>query len=74
MTKTSEFLTTTQVAEILGVARCTVSYRVRKGIMRPAFTLPGNGNFLFDPDEIRALSHESFDPDEITARANKGGD
>lgn len=53
-----DLLTTSQVAEILGIDRRTVGWRVRNGRMTPSMTLPGNGNYLFSRLEIEKIDRE----------------
>ena len=49
----SKLLTTTEVADRLGIARQTVAWRVAHGHMTPAQKLPGrNGAYLFDAEQI----------------------
>lgn len=46
-----EFLTSSQLADRLGVDRTTISRRVEAGVLIPAAKLPGKtGAFLFDPN------------------------
>jgi hypothetical protein len=45
------FLTSSQLADRLGVDRTTISRRVEAGTLTPAAKLPGKtGAWLFDPD------------------------
>lgn len=53
-----DLLTTSQVAEILGIDRRTVGWRVRNGRMTPSMTLPGNGNYLFERSEIEKIDQD----------------
>jgi len=55
----SDFLTTAEVAERLGVSPSAISYRVRAGTLTPAMKMPGKrGAFLFDPTELEQASAE----------------
>lgn len=55
----SRLLTSTEVAERLGIARQTVAWRVARGQLTPAQKLPGrNGAYLFDPEQIEALTEK----------------
>jgi excisionase family DNA binding protein len=52
-------ITTTEVAELLGIARSTVRQRVDNGKLVPIGQLPGrNGAYLFDAEQIEALAAE----------------
>ena len=52
--QTSPFLTSVQVAEILGVDRSTLSRHVAFGKIQPAMKLPGKrGAMLFDAATVR---------------------
>jgi excisionase family DNA binding protein len=52
------FLTSTQLAERLGVDRTTISRRVEAGTIKPAVKLPGKtGAWLFDPDDYEPEDH-----------------
>ena len=55
----SQRLTSTEVAERLGVARQTVAWRVAHGHLVPVQKLPGrNGAYLFDEEQIDRLVAE----------------
>lgn len=49
-------LTTREVAERLGIAMCTVTWRVRTGRMTAVHQLPGSGSYLFDAKEIEEIA------------------
>ena len=60
MNTTVRPLTTTEVAERLGIARQTVVQRVHNGKLTPIGQLPGrNGTFLFDAEQIDAMTAEA---------------
>ncbi|MGP4975834.1 helix-turn-helix transcriptional regulator [Brachybacterium tyrofermentans] len=53
----SKLLTSSEVAERLGISRQTVAWRVARGQLAPAQQLPGrSGAYLFDADQIAALA------------------
>lgn len=55
----SQLLTSTEVAERLGIARQTVAWRVARDQLTPVQKLPGrNGAYLFDAEQIEALAAE----------------
>lgn len=56
---TDSFLTTGEVASILGLARQTVWQRVQSGALVPAAKLKGNRGFLFEKQDIEALKEAS---------------
>jgi len=48
-----DLLTTTEVAEVLGVSRQAVLQRVEAGTLAPVTKLPGKtGTYLFEPADI----------------------
>lgn len=53
---TGKLLTTTEVAEKLGIDRRSVWYRVNTGTLKPAFKHPGTGAYLFDSADIEPLA------------------
>jgi DNA-binding XRE family transcriptional regulator len=57
------FLTSSQLADRLGVDRTTISRRIEAGSLRPAAKLPGKtGAWLFDPDNYQPKSTEQTPP------------
>ncbi|MCZ4324771.1 helix-turn-helix domain-containing protein [Brachybacterium paraconglomeratum] len=56
----SKLLTNVEVAERLGIARQTVSWRVARGQLEPVQKLPGrNGAYLFDEEQVDRLAAEA---------------
>ncbi|CAB0923827.1 DNA-binding protein [Corynebacterium diphtheriae] len=53
---TAKLLTTLEVADKLGIAKSTVTKRVRQGKITPALVLPKA--LLFDPDHIETLARK----------------
>jgi len=54
-----QLLTTSQVAERLGISRNTVLQRVSYGRLTPSAQLPGRtGAFLFDAEQIEAAAEQ----------------
>ncbi|MBF4613259.1 helix-turn-helix domain-containing protein [Curtobacterium sp. VKM Ac-1376] len=50
---TLDYMTTSQVAQVLGVSRQAVLQRVEAGSLKPAHKLPGQtGTYLFDPADV----------------------
>ena len=53
----SDFITTAEVAERLGVSPSAISYRVKAGTLKPVIKMPGKrGAFLFDPKDLEPRS------------------
>lgn len=60
MSQNETLLTTSEVADALGVSVQTVSRWVGIGRLRPVHKLPGlRGAFLFSPDDIDALKESA---------------
>lgn len=69
MAETPELVTTTQVAERLGLTPITILRAVQAGVIKPAQRLPGTkGVWLFHPDEVERYVKLREEADEALRR------
>lgn len=69
MAEIPELITTTQVAERLGLTPITILRAVQAGVIKPAQRLPGiKGQWLFHPDEADRYAKLRADADEALRR------